>query len=61
MNENKELNAKSSSLKTTHHQKRGGVGRQGFAFDLSGNWKPETGNSLVFIYPKTGDIGGIRT
>jgi hypothetical protein len=46
------------SLKTTHHQETG-RGR-GFAFDLSGSWKPETGNSFLFIYPETWDIGKQR-
>jgi hypothetical protein len=48
-------------LKTTHHQKWGGVGQEGFAFNLSGNRKPETGNSFLFIYPKTWDIGEQRS
>jgi hypothetical protein len=48
--------SRSKSLKTTHHQKWGGVGGKGFGFDFSGNGKPETGNSCLFIYPKLRDI-----
>jgi hypothetical protein len=48
-------------LETTPHQKWGGVGQKGFAYDFSGKWKPETGNSFVFIYPKTWDIAEQRS
>jgi hypothetical protein len=34
---------------------------EGFASAFSGNRKPETGNSLVSIYPKTWDIGRQRS
>jgi hypothetical protein len=53
--------SRSKSLKTPHHQKQGGGGGAVLAFVFSGNWKPETANCFVFIYPVSWDISVQRT